>query len=59
MAKHRRVNRSALVREALKAHLQRLATREREDRDREGYASRPFDDEESIGWHKVGAWPDE
>jgi metal-responsive CopG/Arc/MetJ family transcriptional regulator len=57
-AKHRRVNRSALVREALKEHLQRLATREREHRDREGYESRPFDDEESVGWHTVAAWPE-
>ena len=58
-ARHRRVNRSALVREALRAHLKRLATVEREHRDRQGYESRPVDPSEFGAWDKVAAWPGE
>jgi metal-responsive CopG/Arc/MetJ family transcriptional regulator len=48
-ARRRRINRSALVREALRAHLARLATGERE---------RPEPGEFAI-WDQVAAWPDE
>jgi metal-responsive CopG/Arc/MetJ family transcriptional regulator len=57
-AKKRQVNRSALVREALRAHLTRLATLEREQRDRAGYEDRPEKPGESSVWDKVAAWPD-
>jgi metal-responsive CopG/Arc/MetJ family transcriptional regulator len=57
-ARRRRVNRSALVREALRAHLARLATHERERRDREGYARQPIEPDE-FAWGKVASWPDE
>jgi metal-responsive CopG/Arc/MetJ family transcriptional regulator len=56
-ARQRRLNRSALVREALRAHLQRLAVTERERRDRAGYAS--AGDTESSRWDRIAAWPDE
>ena len=56
-ARRRRVNRSALMREALREHLKRLATEDREQKDREGYRSRPAD--EFDAWDKVAAWPDE
>jgi metal-responsive CopG/Arc/MetJ family transcriptional regulator len=56
-ARRRRLNRSALVREALRAHLQRLATVERERRDRVGYAKTA--DTEFEAWDQVEAWPDE
>ena len=58
-ARRRQVNRSALVREALQQHLKRLATGERERRDREGYQSRPVGLGEFGLWDKVAAWPDE
>jgi metal-responsive CopG/Arc/MetJ family transcriptional regulator len=55
-ARRRRVNRSALVREALRAHLQRLAVGERERRDRAGYLEAA--DTEFAVWDRVAAWPD-
>jgi metal-responsive CopG/Arc/MetJ family transcriptional regulator len=58
-ARRRRVNRSALVREALRAHLARLAASERVRRDREGYARQPSDPGEFASWNKVASWPDE
>ena len=58
-ARRRHVNRSALVREALQEHLKRLATGERERRDREGYQGRPLGLGEFGVWDKVAAWPDE
>jgi metal-responsive CopG/Arc/MetJ family transcriptional regulator len=57
VARRRRLNRSALVREALRAHLRRLAVREREQRDRAGYMAAP--DAECRIWDRVTAWPDE
>ena len=58
-ARRRRVNRSALVREALRAHLKALATLEREHRDRQGYERHPVGSSEFSVWDKVAAWPDE
>lgn len=55
-ARQRRLNRSALVREALRAHLKRLETTERERKDRAGYAARP--DAEFGAWDEVIEWPD-
>jgi metal-responsive CopG/Arc/MetJ family transcriptional regulator len=56
-ARQRRLNRSALVREALRAHLRRLATEGRERRDRKGYMHAA--DDEFAAWDRVAAWPDE
>jgi len=58
-ARRRRVNRSALVREALREHLKRLAAREREQRDRDGYEGRPPARGEFSSWDKVASWPDD
>lgn len=58
-ARRRHVNRSALVREALREHLKRLAVSERERRDRRGYADRPGARDEFGVWDPVAAWPDE
>jgi metal-responsive CopG/Arc/MetJ family transcriptional regulator len=57
VARKRRVNRSALVREALRAHLHRLNVADRERRDRAGYAKGT--DREFAMWDRVAAWPDE
>ena len=57
-ARRMKVNRSALVRAALEEHLKRLATLEREARDREGYLRQPQDGDDLSGWEEEAAWPD-
>jgi metal-responsive CopG/Arc/MetJ family transcriptional regulator len=53
-----KVNRSALIRDALREHLRRLRILENERRDREGYARHPIGKDEFAVWDKVTAWPD-
>lgn len=52
-----KVNRSALIRDALREHLRRLSVLEKERRDREGYGRRPIARDEFAVWDKVAAWP--
>lgn len=54
-----KVNRSALIRDALREHLRRLAIAEKESRDREGYVRHPIGKDEFDVWDKVTAWPDD
>jgi metal-responsive CopG/Arc/MetJ family transcriptional regulator len=56
-ARRRKVNRSALIREALHEHLKRLQTRDLEDLDRRGYLARPQRSEEFRIWEDTAAWP--
>jgi metal-responsive CopG/Arc/MetJ family transcriptional regulator len=56
-ARRARVNRSALVRAALREHLKRLETKELEARDRNGYLQHPDDSTEIADWERVAAWP--
>lgn len=56
-ARRFKVNRSALVRDALRAHLAALARREREKADRAGYTNTP--DSGDAAWDKVAAWPED
>lgn len=58
-ARRTKRNRSALVRDALREHLRRLAVRELEERDREGYARRSHKADESSVWEAEAAWPAE
>jgi metal-responsive CopG/Arc/MetJ family transcriptional regulator len=58
-ARRTKRNRSALVREALREHLQRLDIRAREQRDRQGYSTRPQKASESLVWEAEAAWPPE
>ena len=58
-ARQCRVNRSAFVRDALREHLKRIATRDRERRDREGYETRPVTPDEFGVWETVAAWSDD
>jgi metal-responsive CopG/Arc/MetJ family transcriptional regulator len=53
-----KTNRSALFREALRAHLKRLELAERERLDRDGYARYPDSLDEPAVWDKVADWPD-
>jgi metal-responsive CopG/Arc/MetJ family transcriptional regulator len=57
VARRTRVNRSQLVREALREHLLRLETQAREERDRKGYAAKPQALGESAVWEMEAAWP--
>ena len=52
-------NRSALVRDALREHLQRLEIRSREERDRIGYAKQPGDPDDVARWQAEAMWPEE
>ena len=54
-----KVNRSALMRDALREHLRRLETRSKEDRDREGYSRQPQIGGEAQAWEAEAAWPEE
>lgn len=56
-ARRRRLNRSALVRDALRMYLRRLEVEDRERRDRAGYAGKA--DTEFAVWDQVAAWPNE
>ncbi len=54
-----KTNRSALFREALRAHLKRLDTHDREHRDREGYLRYPDSLDDPAVWDRVADWPDD
>jgi predicted transcriptional regulator len=57
-AQRTRQNRSALVRDALEAHLRQLEVRAREERDRQGYARLPLD-ADARDWESAATWPPE
>jgi metal-responsive CopG/Arc/MetJ family transcriptional regulator len=56
-ARRVRLNRSALIRDALRDHLRRLEILELEERDRKGYRSRPPVPAELAGWEPEATWP--
>jgi metal-responsive CopG/Arc/MetJ family transcriptional regulator len=58
-AKRRKLNRSALIRQALQEHLKRLHVLDLEERDRRGYQARPQRLEEYRPWEEAAAWPEE
>ena len=58
-ARRTKLNRSALIREAIRAHLKNLDTRERERRDRKGYEGNPRESGELSGWEAEAIWPEE
>ena len=58
-ARRTKLNRSALIREALRAHLKNLEIRERELRDRKGYAAGPRDSRDLSGWEAEAVWPEQ
>ncbi len=57
MARRANLNRSALIRDALRAHLAALARRDREAADRDGYERQG--DGDGVVWNAVAAWPAE
>jgi metal-responsive CopG/Arc/MetJ family transcriptional regulator len=56
-ARRTKLNRSALIREAIRQHLKRLEARELEDRDRKGYEILPDDPDERSIWESEAVWP--
>jgi metal-responsive CopG/Arc/MetJ family transcriptional regulator len=58
-ARRTKLNRSALIREALRAHLKNLEIRERERRDRKGYEAGSRGAEGLSGWEAEAIWPEE
>jgi len=58
-ARRLKQNRSALVREALRAHLRRLEILALEERERVGYLRVPEDRTESDMWAAESVWPEE
>jgi metal-responsive CopG/Arc/MetJ family transcriptional regulator len=59
VAKRRKVNRSALLREAAREHLKRLHGKELEERERKAYEAHPQTDEEIFLWEREAAWPED
>jgi metal-responsive CopG/Arc/MetJ family transcriptional regulator len=57
-AKRHKVNRSALIRQALQQHLKRMRELELEERDRRGYLAHPQREEEFRVWEDAAAWPE-
>lgn len=56
--KRQKVNRSQLIRHALREHLERLRVVDLEDRDRQGYQAQPQRAEEYGPWEASAAWPE-
>jgi metal-responsive CopG/Arc/MetJ family transcriptional regulator len=54
-AKKAKMNRSMLIRNALRAHLAHLRTSELEASDREGYLRHP--ETSNSTWEQVASWP--
>ena len=57
-AKRQKVNRSALIRQALQQHLKRMRELELEAQDRRGYLAQPQRDAEFRVWEDAAAWPE-
>ena len=58
-AKRQKVNRSAIVRQALQEHIRRLHVRDLEERDRRGYHGKPQKMEEYAPLEEAAAWPED
>jgi metal-responsive CopG/Arc/MetJ family transcriptional regulator len=58
-ARRLKVNRSVLVRQALRAHLDQMRRDRLERADREGYERTPDHGVEMAVWEGVATWPDE
>ena len=57
-AKRQKMNRSALIRDALQQHLKRLRDLQLEEQDRRGYLAQPQREEEFRIWEDAAAWPE-
>jgi metal-responsive CopG/Arc/MetJ family transcriptional regulator len=59
VARQTKQNRSALIREALRAHLKQLQSKALEAREQAGYAAIPEDRGEAARWAAEGTWLEE
>jgi metal-responsive CopG/Arc/MetJ family transcriptional regulator len=59
LAKRKKVNRSAIMREALREYAKRERIREMEERDRRAYLAHPQTEEEIRMWENETAWLEE
>lgn len=50
-------NRSALIRDALRSHLERLGALDRQERDRRGYECQPDSSQDAADWERTAKWP--
>lgn len=58
LASKKNVNRSALIREALRSYLKKVRYQELERHERRAYERRPDDLDEVHRWGRVADWPD-
>jgi predicted transcriptional regulator len=58
-ARRLKLNRSALIREALRHHLKQLQLRGREEADRRGYQRKPEDTDALSAWDGVASWSED
>jgi metal-responsive CopG/Arc/MetJ family transcriptional regulator len=58
VANRRNINRSALIRDALRSHLKRLQEQELEEQERRAYLAQPQSSEEIEAWEKAAVWPE-
>ncbi len=58
-ARKLKTNRSALFREALRAHLARIEALEKEKADRDGFTRYPDSVDEPAVWDRVADWPED
>jgi metal-responsive CopG/Arc/MetJ family transcriptional regulator len=58
-ARRQKLNRSALIRQALREHLRRLHMLNLEASDRRGYEAQPQQVEEFRIWEDAAAWPED
>ncbi len=58
-ARRTKVNRSALIREALREHLRRRKLAQDEDQERRAYREQPLADGDVAVWQKEQVWPED
>ena len=58
LAKRKKVNRSAIMREALREYAKRERIREMEERDRRGYEAQPETGDDWPIWEREAVWPE-
>src|SRR6266568_7366378 len=59
VARRLKLNRSALIRQALRRHLKELQLRTHEEADRRGYERTPEDADALSAWGSVASWPED
>lgn len=57
-AKSQKVNRSHLIRIALREHLKRLHELRLDEQERRGYLAKPQREEEYRPWEDIASWPE-